>query len=96
MVGCWCRVVFDVFVYMNMQLYEVSYKPILCAILQGFAIGNGLTQPDIQYQAYADYALDMALIDETDYNRLSKLYPACLTAIKLCGNSPVTNVVLIR
>ncbi|KAG0565772.1 hypothetical protein M758_7G013600 [Ceratodon purpureus] len=53
--------------------------------LKGFAIGNGLTQPDIQYEAYADYALDMKLISEYDHNRLSKLFPACATSIKLCG-----------
>ncbi|KAF3658039.1 Serine carboxypeptidase 3 [Capsicum annuum] len=27
--------------------------------LKGFAIGNGLTNPEIQYKAYTDYALDM-------------------------------------
>jgi serine carboxypeptidase-like clade 4 len=53
--------------------------------LKGFAIGNGLTQPDIQYEAYADYALDMNLITATDHERLSKLYPACAASIKLCG-----------
>lgn len=53
--------------------------------LKGFAIGNGLTQPDIQYEAYADYALDMNLITEDDYNKMSKLYPACAASIKLCG-----------
>lgn len=59
------------------------------SIVQGFAIGNGLTQPDIQYEAYADYALDMNLITEYDYNRLSKLFPACATSIKLCGRTPL-------
>ncbi len=52
---------------------------------QGFAIGNGMTQPDIQYEAYADYALDMGLISESDYTKLSKLYPACVKAAKICG-----------
>lgn len=56
-------------------------------VVQGFAIGNGLTQPDIQYEAYADYALDMNLITETDHRRLSTLYPACATSIKLCGKA---------
>ncbi len=56
--------------------------------VQGFAIGNGLTRPDIQYEAYADYALNMNLITETDHARLSKVYPACATSIKLCGESP--------
>jgi len=52
---------------------------------QGFAIGNGLTQPDIQYEAYADYALDMGLISNSDHFNLGKLYPACAASIKLCG-----------
>lgn len=53
--------------------------------LKGLAIGNGLTQPDIQYEAYADYALDMNLISAVDHDKLSKLFPACAASIKLCG-----------
>ncbi|XP_030930333.1 serine carboxypeptidase-like [Quercus lobata] len=53
--------------------------------LKGFAIGNGLTDPAIQYKAYTDYALDMGLISKTAYNRISKVIPVCETAIKLCG-----------
>lgn len=53
---------------------------------QGFAIGNGLTNPEIQYKAYTDYALDMKLIKQADYNRINKLIPACELAIKACGN----------
>lgn len=48
-------------------------------------MGNGLTQPDIQYEAYADYALENGLIDDGDYKRLSRIYPACAASIKLCG-----------
>lgn len=55
--------------------------------MQGFAIGNGLTDPVIQYKAYTDYALDMGVIHETEYKRINKIYPACELAIKLCGNS---------
>ena len=29
--------------------------------LKGFSIGNGLTNPEIQYKAYTDYALEMGL-----------------------------------
>ena len=54
--------------------------------IQGFAIGNGLTNPEIQYKAYADYALEMGLITENDKERISKTYPICEEAIKLCGN----------
>lgn len=54
---------------------------------QGFAIGNGLTDPAIQYPAYPDYALDMGVIDKATHDRLNKvLVPACELGIKLCGN----------
>ncbi|KAG6550604.1 hypothetical protein Mapa_007857 [Marchantia paleacea] len=54
--------------------------------MKGFAIGNGLTQPDLQYEAYADYALENGLISNDDYKRLNKIYPACATSIKMCGS----------
>ncbi|XP_043703126.1 serine carboxypeptidase-like [Telopea speciosissima] len=53
--------------------------------LKGFAIGNGLTDPAMQYQAYPDFALDMGIIQETDYKIINKLLPVCEMAIKLCG-----------
>ncbi|KAL4292641.1 hypothetical protein S83_061617 [Arachis hypogaea] len=53
--------------------------------LKGFAIGNGLTNPEIQYQAYTDYALDRGLIKKSDYDSISKLIPSCKDAIKSCG-----------
>uniref|UniRef100_A0A453MUF5 Carboxypeptidase n=1 Tax=Aegilops tauschii subsp. strangulata TaxID=200361 RepID=A0A453MUF5_AEGTS len=53
--------------------------------LKGFAIGNGLTDPAIQYKAYTDYALDMNLIQKADYDRINKFIPPCEFAIKLCG-----------
>ncbi|KAL6896702.1 hypothetical protein ACP4OV_007274 [Aristida adscensionis] len=53
--------------------------------LKGFAIGNGLTDPAIQYGAYADYALQMGIIGENARNTINKLVPACNLGIKLCG-----------
>ncbi|PNY08099.1 serine carboxypeptidase 49-like protein [Trifolium pratense] len=54
--------------------------------LKGFAIGNGLTDPLIQYKAYPDFALDMGLISKGTHTRLGLvLVPACELAIKLCG-----------
>ncbi|KAI3748587.1 hypothetical protein L6452_11759 [Arctium lappa] len=53
--------------------------------LKGFAIGNGLTDPLVQYKAYTDYALDMGIIEESDYKHINMRLPACETAIKLCG-----------
>lgn len=55
-------------------------------LYQGFAIGNGLTNPEIQYKAYTDYALEMGLIGKSDFNKINKLVPACEKAIKICGN----------
>lgn len=53
--------------------------------LKGFAIGNGLTDPGIQYAAYADYALDMGIISKSDYKKVNTLLPVCEAGIKLCG-----------
>lgn len=58
---------------------------------QGFAIGNGLTNPEIQYKAYPDYALNMGLIKKSDYGNINKLVPECEQAIKTCGNPSHSN-----
>ncbi|MBA0852378.1 hypothetical protein Goshw_004526 [Gossypium schwendimanii] len=54
--------------------------------LKGFAIGNGLTDPEIQYQAYPDYALNTSIITQSDYVDIKKLVPSCVQAIKRCGS----------
>lgn len=54
---------------------------------QGFAIGNGLTNPEIQYGAYADYALDMKLISQSDHDSLSRNYATCQQSIKECSKN---------
>ncbi|KHM98909.1 Methyltransferase-like protein 21D [Glycine soja] len=65
----------------------------------GFAIGNGLTNPAIQYPAYPDFALDNGIITKAAYDNISKLIPGCEQAAKTCGcdlmepdrlNSPTT------
>ncbi|XP_041996822.1 serine carboxypeptidase-like [Salvia splendens] len=53
--------------------------------LKGFAMGNGLTDPGIQYAAYADYALDMGILTQSEHDRINKVLPLCEAAIKLCG-----------
>ncbi|ONK71865.1 uncharacterized protein A4U43_C04F13180 [Asparagus officinalis] len=58
--------------------------------LKGFAIGNGLTNPAIQYKAYTDYALENKVIKQADHERINKILPACELAIKLCGTSGTT------
>ncbi|KAL1187819.1 Serine carboxypeptidase-like 49 [Cardamine amara subsp. amara] len=53
--------------------------------LKGFAIGNGLTDPAVQYPAYPDYALEMGLITQKEHARLEKIVPLCELSVKLCG-----------
>ncbi|KAI3799355.1 hypothetical protein L1987_34649 [Smallanthus sonchifolius] len=55
--------------------------------LKGFGIGNGLTNPGIQYQAYTDYALAHNVISKSDYNQINRKLPACEQAIKQCGTT---------
>ncbi|KAI4340430.1 hypothetical protein MLD38_025264 [Melastoma candidum] len=53
--------------------------------LKGFAIGNGLTNPAIQYSAYADYALDMKLIDQSTHDEINTtMVPECQKSINSC------------
>ncbi|XP_058199946.1 serine carboxypeptidase-like [Rhododendron vialii] len=55
--------------------------------LKGFAIGNGLTDPEIQYKAYPEFALDMKLINQSDYTKIvTELVPSCEQAATLCGD----------
>ncbi|KAL7202059.1 hypothetical protein ACSBR1_033686 [Camellia fascicularis] len=54
--------------------------------LKGFAIGNGLTNPAIQFDAYADFALYMKLINQSEYSNVTDLVPPCEQAIQACGN----------
>ncbi|CAN1238336.1 Serine carboxypeptidase-like 49 [Linum grandiflorum] len=53
--------------------------------LKGFAIGNGLTDPAVQYKAYPDFALENGIIKESQYKLINKVVPVCEIAIKLCG-----------
>ncbi|PNX67123.1 serine carboxypeptidase 48-like protein, partial [Trifolium pratense] len=52
--------------------------------LKGFAIGNGLTNPEIQYNAYTDYALDNGLINKEEHDDINKLFPECQKGIEDC------------
>ena len=63
---------------------------------QGFAIGNGLTNPEIQYGAYADYALDMNLITQSDHDNLNRYYATCQQSIKECSNKQSLNFFLLQ
>ena len=53
--------------------------------LRGFAIGNGLTEPEIQYGAYADYARGADIVDKKAADAAAALYPECARKIAKCG-----------
>ncbi|KAF6169298.1 hypothetical protein GIB67_013728 [Kingdonia uniflora] len=52
--------------------------------LQRFAIGNGLTDLVIRCKAYFDYALEMGIIQQSEYKNVNKMFPAFELATKLC------------
>jgi len=55
--------------------------------LRGLAIGNGLTVPEIQYGAYADYALGVDLVPELAAKAARMAYPKCARMIRECGGT---------
>nr|XP_043632105.1 serine carboxypeptidase 3-like [Erigeron canadensis] len=55
--------------------------------LKGMGIGNGLTNPEIQYPAYTDFALANKIISKTDYDKINLQIPACVKAIRQCGTT---------
>jgi len=72
----------------NYITYLVAFASIVSFhITKGFAIGNGLTDPAIQYQAYPDFAIDNKIITEAQYENVSTLIPDCLVASKTCGTT---------
>ena len=60
-----------------------GWRPVLP--LRGLAIGNGLTMPEIQYGAYADYALGVDLVPELAAKAARMAYPKCARMIRECG-----------
>jgi len=50
--------------------------------LKGFAIGNGLVNPAVQYAGYRPYALDNKLITQTQYDGLKFYENECIARLK--------------
>ncbi|XP_047312951.1 serine carboxypeptidase-like [Impatiens glandulifera] len=45
--------------------------------LKGFAIGNGFTDPVVQYKSFPDYALRAKLITQSQASEVARFIPAC-------------------
>eukprot|EP00891_Asterochloris_glomerata_P005629 jgi/Astpho2/5629/fgenesh1_pm.00079_%23_36_t len=54
--------------------------------LRGFAVGNGLTDPAIQYNAYGDFALANKLISSSTRSKMASIYPLCRIGVQLCNS----------
>lgn len=59
--------------------------------LKGFGIGNGLTDPEVQYPFYPDMAFKSktapTVISETTYELMKIAVPVCVHEIKKCNNN---------
>ena len=57
--------------------------------LAGLAVGNGLTNPEIQYQYYSEMAYknshNLEIIDESTYEGMKKAEPLCVKGIQECN-----------
>jgi len=59
--------------------------------LEGVAVGNGLTDPKIQYQYYADMAYknshDIKTVSKVVYEAMTKATPKCIDLIDQCNDA---------
>ncbi|KAG4988964.1 hypothetical protein JHK85_031947 [Glycine max] len=63
---------------------EEEMEEIRARLAKGFAIGNGLTNPAIQYPEYPDFALDNKIITKAQHDDIIKSIPGCEEATKNC------------
>ncbi|GAX82651.1 hypothetical protein CEUSTIGMA_g10077.t1 [Chlamydomonas eustigma] len=54
--------------------------------LKGIAIGNGLTNPEIQFPAYADFALENKLISQPMHDSIKFWAPLCTLSTRVCNS----------
>ena len=73
-------------IFVGNNNHEASFIP-----LTGLAIGNGLTDPEIQYAYYPDMAYNStsapSVVSERTYKTMKAALPTCLSEIKHCQTS---------
>ncbi|KJE92641.1 serine carboxypeptidase [Capsaspora owczarzaki ATCC 30864] len=75
-------------IYTANQGSEGKYK----INLKGIAIGNGLTDPEVQYRYYPEYAFNnpvKPLITQAQYNTALAEVPGCIALIAKCQNGTI-------
>jgi len=60
--------------------------------LKGAAVGNGLTEPSIQYNYYEPYAAQHNLVGQTQLDYMLALLPKCDSYLDACNEITVDNV----
>jgi len=72
---------------------SVAYKVGKSLNLKGLGVGNGLTNPEIQYQYYADMAYNWSItkqghpvVSKATFERMRKGIPECINLIQECQN----------
>ena len=64
--------------------------------LKGLSVGNGLTDPVVQYQYYAEMAMnnsyDIKTVSEATYESMVAHIPACTKTAEACQSDPSTCV----
>jgi len=53
--------------------------------IQGFAVGNGLTNPALQYPKYSEYAYQNNMISKTIHDQINENVPECVAKIDTCN-----------
>ncbi|KAI5014446.1 hypothetical protein ZWY2020_055836 [Hordeum vulgare] len=73
--------------YITGESYVGHYIPSFATrVYKGNKNNEGI-HINLKYKAYTDYALDMGLITQSEFNKINKVVPACEFVVKLCGTS---------
>jgi cathepsin A (carboxypeptidase C) len=63
--------------------------------LKGLAVGNGMTDPKVQYKYYADMAYNnshkIKTVPKAVYTAMKKATPTCISMMNTCTSSPISS-----
>lgn len=60
--------------------------------LQAIAIGNGLVNPELQYQSYAPFASATGVLPSTTITAMESAIPSCVAAIQSCAQNTTSGL----
>lgn len=75
----------------NQAITATSSSSLKKLNLSGVAVGNGMTEPKVQFEYYAEMAMynshNIKTVSEADYEGMKEATPHCLTLIDGCNDS---------